>query len=84
MVGPIDIQNVILNATAQSQLNQNPLSQAAAAESFKGIIETKEKEEKTTKVEETENSTSNTIEKDKHQEKKRAQQKKEGHIDLRA
>ncbi len=83
MVGPIDIQNVILNATAQSQLNQNPLAQAAQAEGFKSLIETKEREEKTTKVEESENTPHNTIAKDKEEQKKRAKQR-EGHIDLRA
>ncbi|AEA33175.1 hypothetical protein [Hippea maritima] len=83
MVGPIDIQNVILNATAQSQLNQNPLSQAAAADTFKGLIEKKEKEEKTTKIEEAENHPSNTIEKDKQEQKRRAKTK-DGHIDLKA
>ncbi len=83
MVGPIDLQNVILNATAQSQLNQNPLTQAAAADAFKGLIEKKEKEEKTTKVEESENHPHNTIDKDKEEQKKRSKPK-EGHIDLRA
>ena len=83
MVGPIDMQNVILNATAQSQLNQNPLAQAAQAEGFKNLIEAKEKEEKTTKVEESENTPHNTIDKEKHEQKKRSKAK-EGHIDLRA
>jgi len=83
MVGPIDVQNVILNATAQSQLNQNPLAQAAQAEGFKNLIETKEKEERTTKIEESENTPHNMIEKDKEEQKKRAKHK-EGHIDLRA
>ncbi len=83
MVGPIDIQNVILNATAQSQLNQNPLAQAAQAEGFKSLIETKEKEEKTTRVEESENTPHNTISKDREEQRKRAKQR-EGHIDLRA
>ncbi len=83
MVGPIDLQNVILNATAQSQLNQNPLAQAAQAEGFKNLIEKKEKEEKTTKVEESENTPYNTIEKDKQEQKKKASSK-EGHIDLKA
>ena len=83
MVGPIDVQNVILNATAQSQLNQNPLAQAAQAEGFKNLIETKEKEERTTKIEESENTPHNMIEKDKEEQKKRAMHK-EGHIDLRA
>ncbi len=83
MVGPIDMQNVILNATAQSQLNQSPLAQAAQAEGFKNLIETKEKEERTTKVEESENTPHNTIEKDKDEQKRRSKQKG-GHIDLRA
>ncbi len=83
MVGPIDVQNVILNATAQSQLNQNPLAQAAQAEGFKSLIEAKEKDEKITKVEESENVPHNIIEKDKEEQRKRAKYK-EGHIDLRA
>jgi len=83
MVGPIDVQNVILNATAQSQLNQNPLAQAAQAEGFKSLIEAKEKDEKTTKVEESGNLPHNIIEKDKEEQRKRAKYK-EGHIDLRA
>ncbi len=83
MVGPIDVQNVILNATAQGQLNQNPLTQAAQAEGFKKLIDTKEKQERTTKVKESENTPHNTIEKDKKEQKRRAKQR-EGHIDLKA
>jgi len=83
MVGPIEIQNVILNATAQAQLNQSPITQAQAAEAFKGLVEKKEKEEKSKKVEESQNTPHNTIDKDKHSQKKKATHK-EGHIDLRA
>lgn len=82
MVGPIDVQNVILNATAQSQINSNSLAQAAVGEAFRGIMNKKEEEAKATQVKETENSTDNAIdEKKEHQRKKKSSQ---GHIDLKA
>ncbi len=82
MVGPIDIQNVILNATAQSQINSNALAQAAVGEAFRGIINKKEDEIKATQVKETENEVRNTIDEKKDRQKKKGAQK--GHIDLKA
>ncbi len=83
MVGPIDVQNVILNATSQSQINSNVLAQAAVGEAFKGIINKKEEEIKATQVKETENNPENVIdEKKEHQRQKK--EPKEGHIDLKA
>ncbi len=82
MVGPIDVQNVILNATSQSQINSNTLAQAAVSEAFRGIISKKEEEIKATQIKETENDVRNTIDEKKEREKQKG--KKEGHIDLKA
>jgi hypothetical protein len=82
MVGPIDVQNVILNATSQSQVNSNSLAQAAVGEAFRGIMSKKEEEVKATQINETEHETNNAIdEKKEHHRKKR---QKKGHIDLKA
>ncbi len=82
MVGPIDVQNVILNATAQSQINSNSLAQAAVGEAFRGIMNKKEEDIKAAQVKETENSADNVIdEKKEHQRKKK---NSKGHVDLKA
>ncbi len=82
MVGPIDVQNVILNATAQSQINSNALAQAAVGEAFRGIMNKKEEEVKATQVKETENDVHNTIDEKKERQRKKGDTK--GHIDLKA
>ncbi len=82
MVGPIDVQNVILNATSQSQINSNALAQAAVGEAFRGIMNKKEEEIKATQVKETESDPNNTI--DEKKERHRKKEKTKGHIDLKA
>ena len=82
MVGPIDLQNVILNATSQSQINSNSLAQAAVSEAFKGIMNKKEEEVKAEQINETEHETDNAIDEKKERHKKKNQHK-EGHIDLK-
>ncbi|MGE4547367.1 MAG: hypothetical protein AB7E28_06300 [Desulfurella sp.] len=51
MVGPIDMQSVILNSYAQSNVNNNLLVQVAQADSIRRIAQKKEQEEANTKVE---------------------------------
>lgn len=50
MVGPIDMQSVILNSYAQSNVNNNLLVQVAQADSIRRIAQKKEQEEANTKV----------------------------------
>ncbi len=84
MVGPIDVQNVILNATSQSQVNSNSLAQAAVGEAFKGIISKKEEEVKTSQINHTENETENTVDEKKERLRKKHKKDAKGRIDLRA
>ncbi len=84
MVGPIDVQNVILNATAQSQINSNSLAQAAVGDAFKGIMGKKEDELKAEQVKESENNPDNAIDDKKEHEKKKNRKRKQGHIDVEA
>jgi ABC-type Zn2+ transport system substrate-binding protein/surface adhesin len=51
MVGPIDMQSVILNSYAQSNVNNNLLLQVAQADSIKRIAQKKDQDEANTKVE---------------------------------
>ncbi len=81
MVGPIDLQNVILNATAQSQINTNAMAQAAVGEAFKSIMGKKEEDQKAESVNETSQSQQQPIDRDKEHVKRRARR---GHIDLKA
>ncbi len=83
MVGPIDVQNVILNATSQSQINSNSLTSAAVGEAFKGIINKKEEEVKAEQVKETENEPHNAVDEKKEKEKRKNKKNQQGHIDLR-
>ncbi len=81
MVGPIDVQNVILNATAQSQINSNALAQAAVGEAFKAVMSKKEEETKATSVEESSRTQHEGIDRDKERIRKKNQRR---HIDLKA
>ncbi len=87
MVGPIDVQNVILNAQAQNQVNTNALTQAAVGEAFKGILGKQEQNEKAEQVLKTENEKENIIDTKKEREKKKESREgrnKHGHIDIKA
>ncbi len=81
MVGPIDLQNVILNATAQSEVNTNALAQAAVGEAFKSIMNKKEEEHKSESVNEASNHGQQPVNRDKEHIKKRSHG---GRIDLKA
>ncbi len=87
MVGPIDVQNVILNAYAQSASTvNNPVNPALAAEAFKAALEKRENSEKTSRVNESENDVDPTINPDReHTRKRKSSLKDENeHIDLKA
>ena len=83
MVGPIDMQSVILNSYTQSNVNNNLLLQAAQADNVKRIAHKKEQEEENTKVENAQNSQNPNIsehQKPKAQENTPKSSKK--HIDI--
>ncbi len=85
MVGPIDMQSVILNSYTQSSINNNLLVQAAQADSVKRIAQKKQNEENSTKVESASNTQNPTI--NEHEQKYKTKdanpptQKK--HIDIK-
>ncbi len=85
MVGPIDMQSVILNSYTQSSINNNLLIQAAQADSVKRIAQKKQNEEESTKVESASNTQNPTIneqeQKDKTHSTSKQPQKK--HIDIK-
>ncbi len=85
MVGPIDMQSVILNSYTQSSINNNLLIQAAQADSIKRIAQKKQNEEESTKVESASNTQNPTIneheQKDKTNSTSKQPQKK--HIDIK-
>lgn len=56
MVGPIDMQSVILNSYTQTNVNNNLLIQAAQADNVKRIAQKKQQDEENTKVESAQNS----------------------------
>jgi hypothetical protein len=85
MVGPIDMQSVILNSYAQSNVNNNLLLQVAQADSVKRIAQKKELEEANTKVESAQSSENPNIhehlsKKEKPQDNSKSAQK---HIDIK-
>lgn len=87
MVGPIDVQNVILNATAQNQVNTNALTQASVGEAFKGILGKQEQNEKAEQVLKTENEKENIIDAKKERQKRKENRKDKNkyvHVDIKA
>lgn len=85
MVGPIDMQSVILNSYAQSNINNNLLLEVAQADSIKRIAQKKEQEEANTKVESSQSSQNPNInehlsKKEKPQDHSQNTQK---HIDIK-
>ncbi len=86
MVGPIDMQSVILNSYTQSNINSNLLLQAAQADNVKRIAHKKEQEEENTKVESAQNSQNPNISEhqtSKAQANNQSNQGTKKHIDIK-